>query len=185
MTQLTTNFAFEEISPNVTRDKLSQIQMEMVIAMATTLQLIRNMLGVAMRISSGIRIDTDYARLVAAGYHPSESSDHYYGYPVTIQDPLKVYKFGKMYTYSVGAVDFRAPSLANDLVYEKIKAMVDAGKISVGQLIHEYGSGMDWLHISNDPRRFYSDRFVTQYLVKEKFLVSSDAGKTYQKYAAV
>jgi len=185
MSQITTNFSFEEICPSVPREKLSQVQMEMVITMAGMLQTIRNRLGVAVKINNGVRVAEDYNRLVAAGYSPSQTSDHYYGYPVTITDPLKVYKYGKLFTYSVGAVDFRAPTMPNDGVYEIVKSLIDAQKIKVGQLIHEYGSGMDWIHISNDPRRYYSDRFVTMYLDREKFLTSSDAGKTYQKYVAV
>lgn len=182
---LTKNFTLEELCPNSTiRATLSSTQMEMLSAIATNiLQPIRNILGRPIGITSAVRSSYDYNRLRAAGYNPSETSDHYYGFPVEIINSNKITKFGKTYSYSVGAVDFTVLGMNNSDIYRIIYDMCNRKKLAVGQLIHEYGNGMDWIHISNPPTLIYSESFCSKYLNKGKFLVSSDAGKTYSNYA--
>ncbi|MEN6624204.1 MAG: hypothetical protein ABFD50_21980, partial [Smithella sp.] len=64
-------------------------------------------------------------------------------------------------------------------VFAKVMAMSKAGKIKIGQLIHEYGSGKDWIHVSNDPHIIYSDEVCKEFLTREKYLTSPDDGVNY------
>jgi len=173
--KLTANFALEEFTKTAF-DDLSAQQKTMLIALSSTMQVIRDVIKEPIRVTSGMRDLSDYNRLVAKGYFPSDTSDHFFGVEVPIVKEAKKAIYGKTYSMSVGACDFTVSN--NDKAFKLIMGL----KLPIGQLIHEYGNGKDWIHISNSPTLIYSDSICKKYLTRPKYMISSDAGKTYHEY---
>lgn len=182
--QLTKNFAVEEFTNGRLINDIPVVQMNMLKDLVTAiLQPIRDALNVPCTVTSGIRVASDYQRLLAQGLHPSETSDHYYGQAVLLQSVGKVNTFGPLYNYSVGAVDF-IPKMDLKTAFDQISTMVRNAQINVGQLIYESGGGKYWIHVSNPQWHYFAPPFInTYYPNRPKILISSDAGKTYQVIA--
>ena len=151
------------------------------------LQPIRDFLGCKCKVTSGIRTDKDRARLKAAGYGVSETSDHDYGDTVSLTRRSKITRFGAYYSYSVGAADLM-PVCGAESAFWKLRQYFNpvtgeinlpAQVVKVGQLILEKGN-IYWLHISNPASLVYSEAFVQKFLKKSPFLISLDNGRTYQ-----
>ena len=172
---LTKNIALGELTPAVP----SAIQMLMFLNMATKLQFIRDLIKKPIYVTNGQRTEADYTRLLNSGYHPSETSDHYYGVPIHITTVDKVSLYGSEYCYSVGAVDF-VSQIDTALLFKQLVDLVRGKKLIVGQLIHEWGNGKDWIHISNEPSLIYCTGIVDKYFNRQQLLESKDAGQTYQ-----
>ncbi len=142
---------------------------------------------VPFTITSGLRTVEDSDRLKKAGYNPSEISDHDYGQPVELTSPERRSKFGKFYSYSVGAVDF-VPEFGAELLFDRLKQYfnrgthsidLSGGSIVVGQFILEKGERSYWIHVSNPPSLFFNQP-ILGLLKRNCFLKSEDNGKSYQ-----
>ncbi|MBR6647147.1 MAG: hypothetical protein IKL09_06505, partial [Clostridia bacterium] len=91
--KLTENFKLSEfISTDPTDYQLQLLQI-----LADNLQLVRTFLqefvqagkkSVSITITSGVRTQADYERLVKNGYNPSKTSDHFCGYQLTAKPTL-------------------------------------------------------------------------------------------------
>lgn len=178
--QLTTNFKSEEFT-TTPWEKLPAFQQFLFQQMAKNLQVLREACGLPFKITSAMRTLADYQALKVKGYNPSETSDHFYGVPVPISNPDKQKLFGAYYNFSVGATDFT--TVDNPKVFAKAQELMAKGKFNPGQLIHEQGNGMNWIHLSNNPQVIYGPDFCSRFLKKPGVLVSNDAGKTYQAVA--
>ncbi len=151
------------------------------------LEPLRAFFSCPINVTSGMRTRDDYNRLKARGYHPSETSDHFFGEAVPLTRKSKIQKFGNFYSYSVGAADI-VPACGADVAFDRLKDYISpiAGWVSfpqvnlrVGQLILEHGKSY-WLHVSNPATLVYSRQFAKEYLKRIHFLKSLDNGKTYQ-----
>lgn len=143
------------------------------------LQPARDQLG-RMIVTSGIRDVKDYHRLIAKGYYPSETSDHFYGASLILRSAKKIKKYGKRYSYSVGAGDIVPVDVEP---YEAFKFMINLykkSKIQYGQLIYEKHNSKEWIHVSNPPTLIYSKKFVDKFLTRIPVLQSLDGGRTYR-----
>jgi hypothetical protein len=153
---------------------------------------IRIAVGRPITIDDCYRTSEKYdAMLLDKLYNPSKTSDHFWGQTIPLVDPSLKAKFGPYYTFSVGAVDFRIPS-AQDMtpLFEKIVSMDRVGLVNTGQCILEAAYDSDkkmtkqWIHISNPRTLVYTQTFIKKFgIVKAKYLVSNDNGKTYQAVA--
>ena len=112
MGDITKNFSFYEFRPKGTPKTWvpnSDYQRMLIIELAKNLQVIRNAMpsGAFMEITNGVRLFSDYERLVAAGYRPSKTSDHNCGVaiPIDPNNPDKFKKYGETYNFATGAAD--------------------------------------------------------------------------------
>ena len=178
--QLTKNFKSEEFGKNLTpyQEKLIDI-------LAVELQRVRNYINseacsdfkvnkkkdIGMVITSGVRTKEDYDSLVARGYNPSKTSDHFCGYSLTGNPTL-------------GAADVILTNFNGDYKGLFNKLVWKCGnEFHFGQLILEYNPANKryWFHFGNDPERIYG--FLTDKVItRKKFLISNDNGKTYQEF---
>lgn len=119
----------------------------------------------------------EYNTLIKKGYHPSKTSDHFWGNVIT-----ETGTDGKTITskYSVGAVDFYCPRRPMDDVFKVVREMAINLQIKPGQVILEKGFRGKWIHISNPKNLVYADSFIEEMrIAKARFLTSSNNGKTY------
>lgn len=146
------------------------------------LEPLRAFLGCSIRITSGLRTPADTARLRAAGYHPSDTSDHYAGMAVPATSAATQRAFGAVYWASTGAADI-VPIRGALWAWERLlpllrpdgAILLPAGEIRVGQLIMEGG----WLHVSNPVSAILQPRYARMRKVAP-FLISEDGGATYR-----
>jgi len=123
--------------------------------------------GGSFELYDGARELADIARLEALGYHPSKTTDHFFG----IMEP------------TAGAGDV-VPKCGAERFFEYVKKNTNraAGTIvapsgavlKVGQIILEKNRTA-WIHISN-PRRLFWPKAAG----KTTLLISTDNGKTYR-----
>jgi hypothetical protein len=122
---------------------------------------IRRYVDVPVIATNVVRLASDYDRLVAAGYKPSQTSDHYAGLPVKLPA-------GRLFCESTFAADFTFAGdmkglcrdiyrQANDEILPKIDGLdCDA----IGQLIYEgqapKGKPVWWIHIGLAEHVMYS-----------------------------
>jgi hypothetical protein len=173
--KLTENFKLSEfISTDPTDYQLQLLQI-----LADNLQLVRTFLqefvqtgkkSVSIMITSGVRTQADYERLVKNGYNPSKTSDHFCGYQLTAKPTL-------------GAADITIKncSLSLKAIAAKIIEWDKAGLVHFGQVIYEKNpkTGSEWIHLGNDPKLIFNHNIDVQ---REKYLMSLDNGKTYKKF---
>jgi hypothetical protein len=81
------------------------------------------------------------------------------------------------------------PACGADVAWAKIQPYFNrdnksidlpSGSILVGQVIHEFGSGTNWVHCANPPTLKFSADFVNKFLNRICFLTSADKGISYQ-----
>jgi len=188
--QLSTNFYLREFT-KYPRIEIPPIKIFLLEALCQgILQPIRDFLRCPIKVTNGIRFDGDYERLIKAGYHPSETSDHGFQDCVSLTSHKKIARFGKEYAYSVGAADI-VPACGAEVAFARMREFFEpitcelklpAQNIEVGQMILEHGKSY-WLHVSNPATVIYDGLFVQRYLKKTPFLISLDNGKTYQPVA--
>lgn len=181
--KLTENFKLSEFI----KSEPNYYQRSLISTLAGQLQLVRNELNkiltfrkdkakpLTMTITSGVRTNEDYNRLVAKGYNPSKTSDHFCG--VQIQG-----------TPTLGAADvvFGNLGVTYEKLYSKLVELCDSYKFNFGQIIleHNPATKVYWIHFGNDPSLIFDfniSRQIKGYRVK--YLVSKDNGKTYEKYS--
>jgi len=185
-TKLTEHFRLSEFT-RVSVESIPKVQMFLIKSLANQLEAVRTILttefrkSVPIHITSGWRTREDFDRLVSQGYHPSETSDHYYGVPISIQALEKKLKWGDVYSYSVGATDIIPVNVDIEKAFEVICQKAKDKILFLGQVIHEYNraKGQDWIHLSNSPLLMYSQAFVNEFLLRSQFLVSNDGGVSY------
>ena len=179
---LTKNFKLSEF----TKTDLTEYSLALVKLLAANLQVIRNKLQeyakdpnkpVTISISSGVRTQADYERLVKNGYNPSKTSDHFAGYQLLSKPTL-------------GAADIKVGNckLALYEVADLIIQMKSEGEVDVGQVIWEYNpkTKSDWIHIGNDWWQIFDSEFISDnklFTTRKEFLMSFDNGKTYSKFS--
>jgi len=188
MSNLTINFSIKEFRPNgqssswIPDFKLQTIFIQ---ELANSLQIIRNMFGKPLIIGNGIRGASDFMRLIEKGYHPSPTSDHFFGNVVPIGAPHRLYPIlGHYYSFSVGAADVISDNPMG--LFNLAIQLNESGKTSFGQIIHETDpiKKTEWVHFGNKREKFYSE-IICNLIGKEKYLYTIDGGITYQPYRAV
>lgn len=158
-----------------------------------TLQPLRNRDSkTIINISGPSRDALDVIRLEKQGYHPSVTTDHFFGMPQTIpaqgdSNLAKIEKYGSIYTYSVGAVDIKPdiPQKKNDFMKYFLNMIMlnEAGIIDAGQIILEKGKNTYWIHVSNPVGLVYQYDFVSRMgLQKTKYLTSLDNDGKYKVF---
>ena len=181
MMQLTTNFTLEEF----TKTELTEYQLQLVKLLANNLQIVRDNLQpfskkgkqVSITITSGVRTQADYNRLLKQGYNPSKKSDHFCGVQ-TDGNP------------TLGAADIVVNncSISMKECARRIIEMTNEGIVNFGQVIYEYNPNTkkSWIHLSNDWKCIFknNDYFspIEYFFKREKYLMSMDNGKTYKKF---
>jgi len=183
--KVTKNFFYYEFGPSrcaKTWIPDNDYQKEMVANLATNLQILRNIIKAPINVTSGARTMTDFYRLQGAGYHPSETSDHFYGVATPIKKGgFKYQKFGPTYNFSTGAADCIPETISVKKFFEiAMRAYVDS-KVKFGQIIYEKDPvrKVEWVHFSNCYEHYFSEKTVN-WLGKKVFLQSLDGGKTYK-----
>ena len=175
MTKLTDNFSLEEFTNN----KVTDYQLQLLKLLAKNLQIVRNKLNVcfakqgkqvSITITSGVRTQEDYQRLVKQGYNPSKKSDHFCGVQVDGNPTL-------------GAADIvvnNASISLKECVRQIIK-WEQLGEVHFGQIIYEYNPNTkkSWIHLGNDWKLIFKDCSFNK---KKKYLMSMDNGKTYKDF---
>jgi len=189
--KITKNFSFWEFGPKgcdhrwIPEGEYLQI---LVLDLAHNLQKLRDKANkirkgnVSIHISSGIRTIADHHRLQGAGYHPSQTSDHFYGAAVPLTPgTAKCNKFGANYVFSSGAGDCIPSGISVESFFQLAMKMYRRSEVHFGQIIYEHDPirKSKWVHLSNSYTNYFSDQIV-QWLGKKPFLQSLDGGKSYQ-----
>jgi len=192
LSKITQNFFYNEFRPAgapVTWMPISDYQNILITMLANNLQIVRSSMppGSTMTISCGVRVLSDFNRLVSQGYHPSPTSDHFCGNAVpvdSISDKFK--RYGPVYYFSVGAADIIPNGMDNDLLFRMAVQMTLRGVCRFGQIINEQDikKGTKWVHFSNDYSSIFSSDMV-KFLNKQPFLTTIDGGLTYTPYLPV
>jgi len=184
MTRATKDFSYHEFAPKgagKTWMPDSEYQKILVDVLAENLQVLRNAFGFPLRITSGVRTLDDYNRLKAAGYNPSETSDHNYGVAVPTSGE-KAKKFGPTYNFTAGAVDIVPIGSSVEHLFDVAVSITRAGKAHFGQVILEMSGKTQWVHLSNSYEYLFG-KTTARFLGKAQFLTSDDGGKTYRTVA--
>jgi len=166
--KLSDNFSSAEFCHTVAWDSLGCRSQSMLRQLALMLQQVRNMAGRPVVVLSGARSMADYDRLLAHGYLPSPSSDHFCGQQVpTPPGTAAAAKYGGTYALSVGAADIACPGLDTPSLFNRILEMRYKGRDSAGQvftsgqiLLEKHNDW--WVHIANDPLPFLSATQLNQ-----------------------
>lgn len=178
---LTKNFKLSEFGKE---SGFSAYQMSLVLILAENLQKVRDFVNsldlsirvdktkpIGMLITSGLRTQEDYNKLVAKGYNPSKTSDHYFGVSVNGFPTL-------------GAADIQFTNFKGDYnkIYEQL-VFAESNKFEFGQIILEFNpqNKKYWIHFGNSPKLIFS-QCVYESVNRTKFLISKDNGKTYKPY---
>ena len=150
---------------------------------------IRNHVNTPVVITSCLRNQNSYDRLLSEGYHPSQKSDHFAGTPIALTKPSEIKRFGEIYTYSTFACDivgvFDHKKLCRD-IYLTINSEIPRNDLrnvrglsvyGVEQIILESQIINDhivtWIHVSAPLEAFYSESeslVIRQIRNKLKFL---------------
>jgi len=184
---ITKNFSFYEFKPKNEPKSWkpnSYYQKMLITTLAKNLQIIRNKLpsGSYMKVTSGVRLLSDYERLKAAGYRPSKTSDHNCGVAIKLKpDTFKFKKFGETYNFSVGAADIVSVGMSVWDLFKLSFRLTKESMCDFGQIIYEKipGTEIEWIHYGNSLKHFFSSHIIKM-ISRQKFLKSLDGGKTYE-----
>ena len=170
--KLTQNFKLSEF----TSTDLTPYQTALIQLLANNLQKVRDYLqqfkidqnkNVSVGISSGVRTQSDYDKLIKKGYNPSKTSDHFCGLQLACKP-------------CIGAADVYVKNCSL-----KLKDIV-AKIIGLDKAIYEYNPATraEWIHLGNDWEKVFSDQGIIDSMNKtrKKYLMSLDNGKTYQDF---
>ena len=161
--QISKNIAFSEAMISVAHDGLDIFTYPIDEQMGSTLlyvandiiQPVRDCFG-SCHFSSAVRSSKSYARLIAQGYHPAPTSDHYFRQNIN------------GYTSAAGAFDTIPRLITPEEMFKQMLSGADRAtgditlpngvKIRVGQMLLEYtssdNSAQPWVHISGDRTQF-------------------------------
>lgn len=188
---ITTHFNLDEFT-KLKMEQLTPIQILMLQNLCNNLEVARSFLNTSISITSGIRLPSDNNALRNSGLNPSETSDHLYGNIIKLRGKASIKKYGRYYTFSVGAADF-IPGCGAKEAFEKMMPYFDRvdgeiklpnGTVKIGQLILEKrlkdSKEVYWIHISNPPELIYSNLIVNTFLSRSHFLKSDNNGGSYE-----
>jgi len=114
-------------------------------------------------------------------YNPSATSDHFWQQVIPTARQKDRIRYGKYFTYSVGAVDFYTPKLDMEKVFKMVMELFHDQAIDIGQAILETGKYSQWIHLSNNRTGIYDYNFLQRIGgLKQRFLISDDNGKSYR-----
>jgi len=170
--QVTEHFTWREFQgrSGLKPDQVSQRTMQMVAAMASTLEIVRAAAGVPISISGGMRTAASAAQIAAEGANPSSTSDHFYD-----NNPAS--------PLSAGAVDIYSSKMNAKELFNIILKLKYEGKIRTGQVLLETANGGQsyWVHLANDPRLFLTAEQLAKRSSNSLNLigVSMDNGKSF------
>jgi len=151
------------------------------------LQPVRDRCKKGIRITDCFRTIEKAKSMIARGYNPSTTSDHFWGQAIPLRQLKKRKTYGPVYYYSVGAVDMQAWNPKETFfLFNMMYDMSTHQEIKIGQLIYEENPDRktSWIHVANPVSLIYSDEFIKKYpfLVKTKYLTSYTNGKTYKVF---
>lgn len=190
MGDITRNFSYYEFRPKgrpKTWKPSNEWRKLLIKNLAKNLQVVRSAMkkGCWMILTSAVRSDADYTRLIKLGYKPSKTSDHNTGLAIRLAaGSRKFKKYGETYNFSVGAGDVVSKGMS---VYDLFKLAVKlnkAGKCDFGQIIYEYRPATkkrrkaEWVHFGGSINSLFSP-MVVKFLARTKYMKSLDGGKTY------
>ena len=155
----------------------------LIVNLAENLQIVRDKMptGSYMKITSGVRLLSDYDRLRASGYNPSKTSDHNCGVSIPLINGTKKFKkFGETYNFAIGAADIVSIGMSTWDLFKLSFRLTKEGMCNFGQIIYEKNptNGSEWVHYGNDLEPFYSKKIINM-IGRGKFMKSIDGGKTY------
>lgn len=186
--KITDNFYYYEFAPKGSLKSwkpVNKYQKYLIDMLATNLQVLRTDFpkGSFMKVTSGVRTEQDLVRLESQGYHPSKTSDHYFGFAPRIDRySYKYDRFGPTYNFSSGAADIvPVGGLSTQDLFKMAIDYYKSGRVHFGQVIFEYNprTGVSWVHFSNDYKSLFNSEIVTL-LNKKRFLSSNNGGKSYE-----
>ena len=173
--KLTSNFSLEEFIKTTPTD----YQRYLLTLLAKNLQIVRDKLqpfalnkskAVSISITSGVRTQDDYNRLIKQGYNPSKTSDHFCGIQLDGNPTL-------------GAADIVVNNCSLSLkdCVKKIIEWNKTNQVNFGQVIYEYNPAIKkaWIHLGNDCSLIFKDCSFNK---RKKYLMSLDNGKTYKDF---
>jgi len=176
-------FSLYEFTRKGFPEKPTPLEQYLLNGITHTLNIIREDIASPITISDCYRSVDKYHSMVARGYNPSPTSDHFWGQAIPTMRSKDIDKYGTYYTYSVGAVDFVVSKLDMEIVFKKIINLSKKGEIEIGQCILETNPkrNVKWIHISNSKDYVLNKDLISKLnIAKYKFLRSDDNGKTYQ-----
>ena len=147
----TTNFSFEEFLPRSNPNwQPNTLQVVMLNMLMKSLQVVRDTVGQCIDVSNSVRLVEDYNRLLANGYKPSLTSDHFFGEPIRVPSkhprrPL----YGEYYSFSAGAADVVCAVGAEELYHVIITLQRKGSLPNLGQVLLETQNGDSWIHVAN------------------------------------
>lgn len=151
-------------------------QTELLISMTDLLVELQAFLRMPVTYGCGLRSAEDVKRLIAQGYNPSRTSDHFYAIPMPQKD-------GSMYVDSCGAADVYITGLKGIFGYIVDHYLAIPDPVNrPHQIIYEVGKFSDWLHIANTPAARYGAEEGKKHISPRPLLYSPDCGKTYLPY---
>ena len=186
MSDLTKNFSFSEFRPKnspSTWTPNSIYQKMLIVNLAENLQIVRDKMptGSYMKITSGVRLLSDYDRLRASGYNPSKTSDHNCGVSIPLINGTKKFKkFGETYNFAIGAADIVSIGMSTWDLFKLSFRLTKEGVCNFGQIIYEKNptNGSEWVHYGNNLENFYSKKIIDM-IGRQKFMKSIDGGTSY------
>jgi hypothetical protein len=189
MQMVSKDFAYAQFKPLASnKDWMpeGEYQKFLVDNLAKNLQVVRSAMpfGCSMQITSGVRTQYDFDRLMELGYRPSETSDHYCGNVVKLPSSSKnIQKFGPYYFFSSGAADIVPSGADVEYLFKLGVSLTKKNLCNFGQIILEEdnSAGKKWVHFSNNYDLIFS-KDIVKMLARSKFLTTTDGGKTYTPY---
>jgi len=156
-------------------------------AMKYNLNIVRAEIKTPIRITNCVRTRADYYRLKKKGYHPSATSDHFWGRAIPTIKRKDKKRYGPFFTMSAGAVDIVTPKDSYLFgTFKMIISLVREGRIDFGQVIYERSPRTEWIHIGNNRRLLFSPRLLRRVgAIKTRILKSLDGGKSYKKISVI
>lgn len=184
--KITKNFSYWEFGPKGCSTSWvpdNGYQKKLIDSLAHNLQIVRDKSSkkISIHITNGIRTIEDYYRLQGSGYHPSSTSDHFFGSPIPLSPKDKKYqKFGSSYIFSVGAVDCVCKGIPIKDFFEHSMRCYKDWDTNFGQVIYEVrpDTKVEWVHFSNHPDLVFNET-ICMWIERKPFLKSLDGGKTY------
>ena len=134
-----------------------------------------------MKVTSGVRVLSDYERLILAGYKPSKTSDHNCGVSIPLEPGTKKFKkFGETYNFAVGASDIFPVGMGVWDLFKLSFRLTKEGMCDFGQIIYEKNpeDGKEWVHYGGSLKELFTEE-VIKMINRHKFMKSIDGGRSY------
>lgn len=186
MGDITPNFSYYEFRPKgqpTSWAPNSEYQKILIDKLALNLQIVKSEMpkNSYMKITSGVRLLSDYNRLIDSGYKPSKTSDHNFGVSIPLEKgDKKILKFGETYNFAVGASDIVPVGMKVWDLFKLSFRLIKEQMCDFGQVIYEKNpkNGSEWIHYGNNPSDFFSKEII-KLIDRKKFLQSTDGGNSY------